>query len=279
MKNRLNKQGKKLQEQVVEKVIQKYLPDILKVERETIESLAASLKANKDDKELTKMLQDKQRVTTNIQSKKLDVIHKSIDNFLDNASSSLNKKIEASKMTDKNKLNLKNYWLLLQTQIKLNAYNYISKAVLADVKKSVNNNEKALKLYNENSFITKNNTSKTEVIKQDIEKNKTIVQQAEEEIKKNPEVESKTITPEVGKKYKFTNAKGEVVEFTVKTINTNGSILGTKADGKDYVYDKSVIAKLSSAEPEAETKTPETTTPEPSKEEIKKRGGKVSPKL
>ena len=290
MKNTLNKQAKKIQEQVINNVIKKYLPDILKVERETVESLSVAIKSNKDDKELTKLLQDKQKITANMQIKKLDIIYKAIDIFLENANSTLNKKIESSKMTDKNKLNLKNYWLLLQTQIKLNTYNYISTATLNDVKKIIGNNEKALKLYSTNSSINSTNLPKVNTIKDDVDKAKEVVKKTEEEIKsgKTETNENTPVTPEINKKYKFTNYKGEEVEFTVKKINDNGTVLGTKTtDGKDYVYDQPVVNRMKPVEVEKDTTGENTTTnepskepsTEPSKEEIKNRGGKVNPSL
>ena len=192
MKNILNKNGKKIQNQINVKVLQKYLPQILEAELQTVKQVIELSKQDKKPEEIIKLVRNNIKKTARIQTKQLDIIDTVIDKFLSNAGTELDKKIDASKMKDKNKLDLKNYWLLLKTQIRMNAYTYMQKTISDKSKEAIGDN----KIVSQIIENLKNDTSKDETsfwgkLLKKQKNNKSIVDQ-QREIVKNIEREEKS---------------------------------------------------------------------------------------
>jgi hypothetical protein len=118
-KNKLNKVAQNTQKQLSIKVINKYLPNLLAGEKEIIEKIKTNPPAN--PKELKKLVIDNYAAIKDQQKKQMDLINATINKFLGNITQQMNTKIDSSKSNDNNKVKLKNYWVLLTTQIAMNA--------------------------------------------------------------------------------------------------------------------------------------------------------------
>ena len=119
IKNKLNKVAQNTQKQLSEKVINKYLPNLLAGEKEIITKIQANPPAT--PQELDELVKNNFTAIKDQQKKQMDLINSAINKFLSNITQQMNTKIDASKSTDNNKIKLKNYWVLLTTQIAMNA--------------------------------------------------------------------------------------------------------------------------------------------------------------
>jgi len=119
IKNKLNKVAQNTQKQLSEKVINKYLPNLLAGEKEIITKIQANPPAT--PQELDELVKNNFTAIKDQQKKQMDLINSAINKFLGNITQQMNTKIDASKSTDNNKIKLKNYWVLLTTQIAMNA--------------------------------------------------------------------------------------------------------------------------------------------------------------
>ena len=127
IKTSLNKVAQKTQKQVYDSVLTKNLPNILSYDKQISEKVKSTVAEEQDIKNIQKVVVDNYNAIKKQQAQQIAVIEKDITTFLENISMRMNKKIESSKSTEKNKTMLKNYWLLLVTQISLNASAYIIK--------------------------------------------------------------------------------------------------------------------------------------------------------
>jgi len=119
IKNKLNKVAQNTQKQLSEKVINKYLPNLLAGEKEIITKIQANPPAT--PQELDELVKNNFTAIKDQQKKQMDLINSAINKFLSNITQQMNTKIDASKSNDNNKIKLKNYWVLLTTQIAMNA--------------------------------------------------------------------------------------------------------------------------------------------------------------
>ena len=125
IKTSLNKVAQKTQKQVYDSILTKNLPNILLYDKQIAEKIKSTTVKEQDIKNIQKVVIDNYRAIQKQQTKQITAIEDAIVKFLENISTRMNKKIEASKSTEKNKTMLKNYWLLLVTQISLNASAYM----------------------------------------------------------------------------------------------------------------------------------------------------------
>lgn len=125
IKTSLNKVAQKTQKQVYDSILTKNLPNILSYDKQIAEKVKSTTVKEQNIKNIQKVVIDNYRAIQKQQTQQITTVENAIVKFLENISVRMNKKIEASKSTDKNKTMLKNYWLLLVTQISLNASAYI----------------------------------------------------------------------------------------------------------------------------------------------------------
>jgi hypothetical protein len=251
MKLKLNKVGKDTQKQLQEKVLNKYFPQILNSEKQ----LAEKVKANKeqDVRKLQKLVVSNHKAIQAQQEKQMQIINKSMEEFLGNISQKMNNKIDASKVSDKNKLRLKNYWLLLTTQISMNASIYMNNQrekiideIFAGNKKA---SEEVKKITNAGGRKAKQDkTTKVEKLKtQTLADTKA----AEAEEKGNTETqptEQKPAAPatkeyEVGKKYEFTQTNGKPGFLTIVKQDGDQFTLKTDAGKAEFTRSKNWMNK------------------------------------
>ncbi len=259
IKTTLNKNAKKLQDQIIKQVIEKYLPNILKVERNVTETLQQAIQQNKKGEELKKILMDKVNVTSKIQRRQLEAVYNYVDKTLNNADVTFDKKIntaESSKTItqildvttaffkggkDTAVLKLKNYWQLLHTQIQMNAYNYITRAIENDAKKILGNNDQVINAYYKVSTTKKINQQRVKTINDRFAE----YRKAQEESEK----QAHQPTPEIGKKYKYNDYEG------ILNKDEDGEYVLQVAPGQKIVIPKDRIYKLSLIEPTQTQKT------------------------
>lgn len=289
IKSSLNKNAEKIQGNAV-KQVEKYLPNVLKVERSITETLAEAIKQNKKGKELEKILAEKIKTTSKLQEKQLGAIYNLVDKLLNNADSTFDKKIggaEKSKTvtalldataaffkggTDDAVLKLKNYWQVLHTQIQMNVYNYISTTIEKDAKEVLGENNEALKIYLANSPGAKSVDAK----EAEVEK---IANEKKEEVK-NAEATATKGAAEVkeGEKYALKDQKDPTHTYNVEITKIAGDEITYKTDdGKQWKLSKDGFQKRSPQKIEIEKQNVEQTPEE--KEKAREGGAKVDVKL
>jgi len=225
MKTTLNRQGKNLQNKINKQIIGKYLPNMVESELTLANDIKDALASSKQPDEIKTVVKSKREQVAAIQKQQLQILSKTIEGFLNNSGARLDKKIEASKMKDKNKLDLKNYWLLLKSQIHMNALRYMQKIITSKVKEVLGDNAAAIKLYQET---TPGSTLDTQIQtkKTDIDKNAQVIKTAEAEMKAGGD-QGTPVAVELkeGGKYKYTKKDGTVEEVTIRDILPNGNIV------------------------------------------------------
>jgi len=269
LKNTLNKNGKKIQNQINVKVLQKYLPQILETELQTVKQVIELSKQDKKPEEIVKLVRNNIKKTTRIQTKQLDIIDTVIDKFLSNAGTELEKKIDASKMKDKNKLDLKNYWLLLKTQIRMNAYTYMQKTIDNKSKEAIGDNKIVLEIMNKIKQDT--STDETTFWGKIFKKRKDTKTQSDKQLEVVKKIEkeesnagAKTTTspettnkPEIGKEYEY-NEKDKKYIFKIVSKNDDGSYEAETTDKKHKATIKpdmfNNLVPIKTKEPAVDTK-------------------------
>jgi hypothetical protein len=255
MKNKLNKNAKKIQDNVINKIVQKYLPTILETEIKTAQQIAELFQQQKQPKEVMKVMRNNLQTVKQVQLQQIDTIHKSINNFVDSSAAKLNTKIDNSKMNEKNKLNIKNYWLLLTTQIKMNAFQHMSDKINEAVGKIVGNN---MKFYDALSDEKKNIEKYKDTYKQQADQKNTEIKATEQEMQKNDQPDQTTKLAEIGKQYKYKAAgSGNDVVVEILQIMKDENLYQVKST-KGTVYTIPLNTKLSPIE---ETSTSEVKRP------------------
>lgn len=300
LKRSINKVAKQVQEQIQSKVINKYLPNILNTEREIANTIAESIKQKQSKKDILKNIEKKYKTTRQNQEKQLQLIYNAIDKFIDNSSSTINKKIDSAKGgllpskieslfqggNEGMKLKLKNYWTLLEAQLKLNSYNYITSALHNDIKKILSN-EESLNIYDLVSPAITATKKQTETINQEVNDKKNEIKKSEEEIKNS---DSKKSNPTIGKTYKYTkkNEEEDTVEVTTVADDNSEVTVKSKKDGTSYKINKERFDKLIEEKAEDTPKNSDNTEGDKSEEStdikntntgVKNQGGKENVKL
>ena len=247
LKSTLNKQGKKMQNQINKKVLAKYFPPLLKSEVDAINQINNLIAKNAPEREIRDVVEKYMDKTADLQEKQMNIIDNVIDKFLNNAGARLDAKIEASTMKEKNKIDLKNYWLLLKTQIRMNALAYMQKILTDKSKEALGGNAEAEKILNDiKETKTKGTTSwfrrKRKADETELATKKQEVTTAEAEMKTGEEKPVEAKTPEVGKKYKYTGAKGEHEGILQKDDKGNYSL--KRADNKLVPIQPDKLSKL-----------------------------------
>jgi len=148
IKMKLNKQAEKVQAGVLEKIVKKYLPAVLEGERTIAQQIVNAKKTGENtDQEILELINKNLINAKDKRQKQLQIIDTATNQYIKNAENAMNNKIDDSKMTDKNKLNLKNYWLLLLTQIRMNVYAKMAQLISEDVKKIFGEDAASVKIY------------------------------------------------------------------------------------------------------------------------------------
>lgn len=265
VKNTLNKKAGKIQKQINGKILQKYLPKLIEAEMSIAREITKALEEKIQPKQVIEIVKNKRRQIRKLQAQQVTVVSKAISDILNNTSKFVEKKIDASKATDKNKLNLKNYWTLLESQLELNSLNFIQKTITQKVKEGLKNNPDAIKYYDQ-SPINNVFAGQTNTVKNKIEERKKSVTATEKNIKigGGPEKTQLATTseaePEIGKKYEYTQGDKKYI-LVIKDKNADGSYNSETEDGKSTAILKPVMfKKLVPVKTETPTDTATATT-------------------
>lgn len=188
LKNKLNSVAKKVQDNISSKILDKYMNDILQTESDMNSYIKSQLDNNKNKNEIVNQYRPRLQQIKKLQDQQLKVVYSAIDKFISASTTKMNEKIDNSKLTDKNKTNLKNYWLLLETQLKLNAYKKISNNLLNNAKNSIG--EQNMDIYNSLTKESEINNRKSSM-ENEFKTKKEEVIKIENELKSEPEQKNK----------------------------------------------------------------------------------------
>jgi len=115
----LNKQAKKLQEQINKDIADKFLKPIFDLKAQVYKKMAEMGKG-KQPKEIIAALKVDLGNIQKTQAKQMKLIEQSAQKAIDIMTQKIEPAIDKSKLNDTNKANMKTYWNLLTTQIMMN---------------------------------------------------------------------------------------------------------------------------------------------------------------
>ena len=208
LKNKLNGVAKKIQQQLSDQVLKKYLPKILETEKAQLAKILEGTKGVTDIAKKKELIDTQTKGIRTALDQQYTMIDNAVNKFLSNSTATVTKKITSSAVNDKNKLLLTNYWTLLSTQLAMNASMYIVKQrsqLIDEVFKMDKESAKAQKALLLAAQIQKENETKAT-----IEKLKTQVIEASKALDAEKAVNAAAptvITKDA--KYTYTNSKGE----------------------------------------------------------------------
>jgi hypothetical protein len=242
MKNKLNNNAKKIQDNVMQKIVSKYLPNILKDELTNIKQMNNLIEKNTPEDNIKAYVSRNLKKNSQLQAKQFDEIEKAINNYLEGFTTTMERKIDNSKIKPNNKLELKTYWGLLKTQIVMNSLSYIQKTINEKTLEALKANKKASNIYKASK--TESGTDilgqRIKTKKQEVEEKKSEVTKASQEsaAEEKTDTNAKTDTTD-------TNAKTDTTDTNVKTdTDTNA-----KTDTTDEKTDNSTSDQQTSTEP------------------------------
>jgi len=193
LKRKLNKQAQKVQKQINKNILTKYLPKLLDEQNNTLGQLDELSQKTDNYKELYNSARSTLLDIRKVQNEQFDDIRNVISKLLRNTTYIMDNKIEKINLSDKNKLNLKNYWLLLTAQIKMNSLSYIQETLINKAKETLGNNILAKKAFN--TAIRNKETVYSDInnnyneYKKDAENRKDQIRAEQEEMKREEKAE------------------------------------------------------------------------------------------
>jgi len=247
MKNKLNKAAKRIQDQIIQKIVEKYLPTILETERNAAIQLGELIKQNKQPKQIMELMTQNMNTVAALQKQQIKTIYAHIDKMVQNSSVKFDAKIEKSKMNDKNKLNIKNYWLMLTTQIKMNAFQHISQAIQNEVVAVVGDH--GFKYFNAFDPTLKTVKETYGTYKEKAEAEKANADATESDLAGSGASDTETM-PVVNKEYVYTTSKGIQQVVTITKITDDGIEVQPATGAAPYSVKKDRANKFVASVPE-----------------------------
>ena len=242
-----------------EQLIAKYLPKILKSQEHTAAVAVAAAQEGKNPKEIAEMLRTKTKDSMEIQTAQLKELKSSIGKVGQNFEARVKKILSSEKLTDKEKLTLNTYWVLLSQQVHQKLFASIVKQMNESSKKLVKDNPELEKILAAFSG-AKDFNAEIEKINGIIKKKKEEIKAAEDEMKKGEGKEEAAF--KVGETYQYTSKSGNTGEVEVTEVKEDGTVLGkNKANPKGFVIRKDAVGKKLKEAPAAEAEP--ATTEEP----------------
>jgi len=119
----LTKAAKQAQKIIQTKLLAKHYPKVLENQRKMLQQAKALLKKGHTNEEVTQILKGNIATMQNYQTKQLKTINDSIDSIIANFSKKITSFINKKNLSDRRKLTVENYWILLTTQLHQIAYN------------------------------------------------------------------------------------------------------------------------------------------------------------
>lgn len=126
MRKALNSQAKKLQEQINKNLVQKYIDPIFE-QKTGVYKKMAQLLTQKQPKEVVNELSGELKNLRSQVSKQLGLIEKASDTFIQNYTTKIEGALSKKGLKEGTVIDLKTYWTLLTTQIKLQLLQSITK--------------------------------------------------------------------------------------------------------------------------------------------------------
>ena len=120
----LTKKAKKALKIIQTNLIAKHYPKTLDNQRQVMQKIKELKKNGKNNKQIAEYLKNinVERIKT-MQVKQLQQIDKAIDNIIENSSKKISSFINKNNLSDRRKLTVENYWILLDAQLHQIAYN------------------------------------------------------------------------------------------------------------------------------------------------------------
>ena len=142
--------------------------------------------SDSDLKQIMKSFEEKIKNVKDAINEEYDTIKEGINEYLENVTEKVNLKIEKSKLTPTNKINIKSYWIVLKTQLKVNLLKYLQDSISNNMQNALKKNILLQKLW-KNSTIAKSDILNLNRLNQD---KKSFIDEMTEDIQKMSESES-----------------------------------------------------------------------------------------
>jgi len=119
----LTREAKKVQKIIQTNILAKHYPKILENQKKILQQAQALIKRGKSKEQVQESLKRNIRTAEMIQAKQLASLNAAIDQIIDNSGRKITSYINGKNLSDKRKLTIENYWVLLTTQLHQIAYN------------------------------------------------------------------------------------------------------------------------------------------------------------
>ena len=223
LKNKLNKTAKTHQEKINKNIINKFYPKMLQGEAQLVKLALKAAEEEKNPEEIKKLVAANIDRSAKHSATQFNVIDSAIKQYLDNVGSQFNKKIESSKLNDDNKTGMKNYWLLLRTQLHMNAIIYLQNLINKKVQEMLGDNAEVKNIID----AAKEQSPTQNIITNTLNKVKKAVPTAKETVKSwlSGKDESTEETREDTSKKEVLLEKGKIYDYKHKDKNGTRDIV------------------------------------------------------
>jgi len=217
-KIKLTNNAKNAQKVIMEKLLEKIYSKSLDQKRKILNQIVSLARDKKTPKEIISALHDNAQTALNAQNAQLKALNSAIDRIIDNSTKRVESVINNEKLSEKSQLILNNYWTLLTTQIRQNAYKAIIDKEETFIRETIGNNKDLERIVKK---LIDNPNLNAEFLKYQ-------KQTREEKLK----VQGEEIKFEEGKTYEYTNKAGEAGhKIFIVSLNDDGTYKA-KVDNK-----------------------------------------------
>ena len=237
MKKKLNKTGKTLQSQVISKIVERYYQPVLDNKAEILNQVVKLSEQKKKPQEIVQALQNNAKISSQLQLKQLEIINNVAEKFISNTKQRVDGIIAKSKMKDRNKLKIENYWELLVAQIRLNFYQHIIDLEKDFVAKNLSNNKELITVANA-LLKQKNLQVKVEERRKAAETKKAEVEKVDKEMESGESKDDGGEKIEIGDVRHYKSKEGNDLEITINKKNEDGSYQVTSKGGTTFIINK-----------------------------------------
>jgi len=253
-RRKLTNNAKQFLKSSKEKILNKWLPQNLKVLKDVANKAAIMAKDKKNPQEIVQALQGEAKKIAGMQLKAEAQLEKAIDQLELTYQKRIDSIMKSDKLSEKSKIKLNIYWTLLLTQVRQLIFKQIISERNKFIDETAAENKDLQKIINKLTNAEHYNAKIAEIQK-DADKQKKDYQKASAEARGDEEEEREFKTLD---QYQYTSKKGIVHEIIIKEVKEDGDIVVASVKKPDVIYP--AIKKGSAAMKRIGKKTKEAST-------------------
>jgi len=226
-RKKITNNAKSLLKSANKDILEKYMAMNLKNLQEIANSAVELSKDKKNPEEIVTTLQGQAKQVQEVQTKQMGMLEKAIDQLEANTKKRVDTIIGNDKLSEKTKLKLGNYWVLLSTQVKQKIYQIIINKTNEFIKETSRNNPELEKVLQQLTG-AKNFNVKFEELSKKVEAEKNKVKSTKVEDTHTEQPTSQPTEVKVGEHYQYTTkpktGDPKTVEIVIKDVGKDGNI-------------------------------------------------------